>query len=139
MKLSIPLSEFSMARELMKLAELPEPPPDAGEAPQAEGTFKEHAQPEIKHPILHALKATMGPALAFGGGTAAGYLALRGAEKAFGLQTPAATGMIRQYAAPIAGGLMGLAMQQYKSREQKELHNALEAHRSKSQGITTAR
>jgi len=127
------LKDFPMAREFMKLAELPEPPPDSGEAPQAEGAIKEQAQPDIKHPILHALKSTMGPALAFGAGTAAGSLGMRGVEKAFGMGPPA-VGNIRRYVAPVAGGLFGLALQQYKSREQKELHRALEAHRSKSQG-----
>lgn len=134
----IPLSELPMARAFMKLAELPEPPPDSGEAPQAEGAFKTQAQPEIKRPILHALKATMGPALAFGGGTALGYLGQYGAEKAFKMGKPAAKTLTR-HIVPVAGGLMGLALQQYKSREQQELHRALEAHRSQSQGPATDR
>jgi hypothetical protein len=129
----VPLSEMYMARAFMKLAQLPEPPPESGESPQPEGTFKEHAQPEVKRPILHALKATMGPALAFGGGTAAGYLAQRGVEKAFNLGK-SSTGTLTRHIVPVAGGMMGLALQQYKSREHQELQRALEAHRRKSQG-----
>jgi hypothetical protein len=117
----------------LKLAELPEPPPDFGEAPQEEvrhpvATPKQ----EIKHPILHALKAVALPAAAFGVGTAAGYMGQRGAEKLLKMG-PADVPTWKRVAVPVLGGAFGLAMQQYKSRENKELHDALEAHNSQSE------
>lgn len=125
-KVSAPLY---MARELAKLAELPEPPPDFGEPPQEE--YARSKEPPIKHPILHALKATIPPALAFGVGTAAGYGAQRGVEKLLGKSlTPGKL----QAVAPVLGGAMGLAYNQYKALEQQELRRALEAHQSKSSG-----
>lgn len=133
-----PLEELHMARAFMKLANLPEPPPDSGEAPQAEGAIKEQAQPEIKRPILHALKATMGGALGFGAGYAGGALGMRGVEKVMGLGKSSVPPLLH-HVAPIAGGLAGLAYQQYKSREHKELQRALEAHRSQSQGTVPTR
>jgi hypothetical protein len=127
---SIPFSELPMSVELLKLAELPEPPPDSGEPPQA-ARSPDESKSEIKHPILHAVKSVAAPAAAFGAGTMGGYLGQLGVEKAFRLGQPA-TRPLSRVIAPIAGGLMGLAMQQYKSREQQELRRALEAHKNQS-------
>lgn len=127
------LHRMPIARALLKLAELPEPPPDFGEVPQEPRAEKQ--APEIKHPILHALGATLAPAAAFGAGTAAGYGAQLGLERAFGKQlTPSRLRM----AAPLLGGAMGLAYNEYKTREQQELRRALEAHQSKSKGTVPA-
>ena len=133
------LQQLPMAREFLKIAELPEPPPDFGEVPQEEvrhpaTTPKE----EIKHPILHALKAVALPAAAFGTGTALGYLGQRGVEKALKMG-PSDASTWRRAAVPVLGGAFGLAMQQYKSRENKELHDALEAHHRQSARRVPAR
>ncbi len=106
-----------IAEALLKLANLPEPPPDSGEAPATS------EKPE--KPWLRAVKAVGGGTLAFGAGTAAGYGAQKGVEKLFGkhLTTPRLTAV-----APILGGAMGLAYNQYKSREAEELRNALKSH-----------
>jgi len=110
---------FPIAEELLKLANLPEPPPDSGEAPPPE-------QQGISPPWLRAAKAVGGGALAFGAGTAAGYGAQMGVDKLFGkhLSTPRLRAV-----APLLGGAMGLAYNQYKSRETEELRNALKSHR----------
>ena len=121
------LEQLPMARAFAKLANLPEPPPDFGEVPQDE---QKNPQPDIKHPILHALKAVAGPATAFGVGTAAGALAGRGIAKGFGLG-PSATPVLRK-AAPFLGGGMALALHQYHSRTGKELSRAHEAYKSQS-------
>jgi hypothetical protein len=126
------LSELPMTQAMLKLANLPEPPPDFGEVPQEE--VKQPAS-EVKRPILHALKATMAPALAFGVGTAAGYGAQAGVEKLMG---KALTPTRARMAAPILGGAMGLAYNQYKAYEQQELRRALEAHKNKPTGAVSA-
>lgn len=116
-----------MTVELRKLANLPEPPPDSGEVPQEE---LKNQQPDIKHPILHALKAVAAPAAAFGVGTAAGALAGRGITHGLGLG-PSAVPTLRKVA-PLLGGGMGLALQQYHARAGKELSRAFQAHQSQS-------
>ncbi len=123
----IPLEQLPMARHFAKLANLPEPPPDFGEVPQEE---LKNQQPDIKHPILHALKAVAAPAAAFGVGTAAGALAGRGLTKGFNLG-PSATPVLRK-AAPFLGGGLALSLQQYHSRAGKELSRAHEAYKSQS-------
>ena len=113
-----------IASALLKMAELPEPPgfSEAAQDPPTEG-------PPVTRPILHALKATLAPAAAFGVGTAAGYGAQLGVEKLVGKQlSPARLRM----AAPVLGGAMGLAYNQYKAREQQELRRAIEAHQNRS-------
>jgi len=128
----ISLQYLPMAREFLKLAELPEPPPDFGEVPQEEVRHPVTTpQKEIKSPVLHALKALAGPAVAFGAGTAGGYLGQLGVEKLLKLG-PQDVPSWRGAVAPVLGGAMGLAMQQYASRSNKELHNAVEAHNSQS-------
>lgn len=129
----IPHGTMPMARELLKLANLPEPPPDFGEVPQEE--VKDQPR-DIKHPILHALKAVMAPAAAFGAGTAAGALAGRGITHGLGL-SPSAAPALRK-AAPLLGGGLALAMQQYHHRASKELSRAYQAHQSQSAGAVSA-
>lgn len=109
-----------IATELAKIASLPEPPPDSGEAPAPE--MQGISTPE--KPWLHAAKAVGGGLLAFGAGTAAGYGTQMGVEKLLGksVTTPR---VLR--AAPILGGAMGLAYNQYKGREAEELRNALKS------------
>lgn len=123
---NIPLEQMPIALALTKLA-FPEPPQDFGEVAQ-ESPKKQ--QPDIKQPILHALKAVAVPAAAFGAGTAAGALAGRGLAKGFSLG-PSATPALRKVA-PFLGGGLALAMQQYHSRAGKELNRAYEAHKSQS-------
>jgi hypothetical protein len=123
----IPQGNMFMAAELRKLANLPEPPPDFGEVSQEE--VKDKPQ-DIKHPILHALKAVMAPAAAFGAGTVAGALAGRGVTHGLGL-SPSSAPVLRK-AAPFLGGGLALAMQQYHSRASKELNRAHEAYKSQS-------
>lgn len=127
MSLALPFSfdRAPMARELCKLANLPEPPPDSGEVPQEE---VKNQPADLKHPILHALKAVMAPAAAFGVGTAAGALAGRGITHGLGLN-PSAAPTLRKVA-PFMGGGLALAMQQYHSRASKELSRAHEAYKS---------
>jgi hypothetical protein len=129
----VALQHLPMAMEFLKIAELPEPPPDFGEVPQEEvrHPVAEPQQKEIKSPILHALKAVALPAAAFGTGTALGYLGQRGVEKALKMG-PSDAPVWRRAALPVLGGAFGLAMQQYKSRENKELHDAVEAHNRQS-------
>lgn len=126
---AVPLAQLPIARELCKLANLPEPPPEFGEVPQEE---LKNQQPDIKHPILHALKAVAAPAAAFGVGTAAGALAGRGITHGLGL-SPAAAPALRKVA-PLLGGGLALAMQQYHHRAGKELSRAYQAHQSQSAG-----
>ncbi len=121
------MNHFPMARALLKLANLPEPPPDSGEVPQEE---VKNQPPQIKQPILHALKAVAAPAAAFGVGTAAGALAGRGLAHLTGAG-PSATPVMRKLA-PFLGGALGLSMQQYHSRAGKELSRAYQAHQSQS-------
>jgi len=126
------LQQLPMAREFLKIAELPEPPPDFGEVPQEEVRYPVTTpKEEIKHPILHALKAVALPAAAFGAGTIAGHYGQRGIEKVLNMSSKDVPAW-RRAAVPVLGGAFGLAMQQYKSRENKELHNALEAHHRQS-------
>ena len=122
-----------IARALLKLAALPEPPPDFGEVPQESRAEPQQAQ--VKHPILHAIGAMAAPAAAFGVGTAAGYGVQLGLERALGKQV---TPPRLRAAAPLLGGAMGLAYNQYKALEQQELRRALEAHKSKSTGTVPA-
>lgn len=122
---NIPLTQLPIARELAKLASFAEPP-DAGDVPREE----QQQEPDVKQPILHALKAVAAPAAAFGVGTAAGALAGRGLTKGFGLG-PSAVPVLRK-AAPFLGGGLALALQQYHSRTGKELSRAFEAHKSQS-------
>jgi len=128
-----PLSQLPTARALLKLAELPEPP-DFVEAAQSEPRHPvpEKSEAEIKHPVLHALKSVAAPAAAFGLGTAGGYLGQLGIEKALKLKPQGAANWQR-VAAPLLTGAFGLAMQQYKSRESKELNRAVEAHNRQSE------
>lgn len=130
MTFNVPMHEMPFARALLKLAELPEPPPDSGEVPQQDlGSL--HAKPEIKRPLLHALGAAGGGALAFGAGIGAGHLGQMGVEKLMGKSlTPAKLHM----AAPILGGAAALAYHTYKAKEQEQLRRALEAYKSKSPG-----
>jgi hypothetical protein len=130
----IPLAQLPMARELLKLAELPEPPPDSGEAPQdtSRQPVPEKSREEIKHPVLHALKSVAAPAAAFGLGTAGGYLGQLGVERALNL-SPQNAPKWQRVAGPLLTGAFGLAMQQYKSRESKELNRAVEAHNRQSE------
>lgn len=130
---SIPHGCMPMALELYKLANLPEPPPDSGEVPQEE--VKNQPQ-SIKQPILHALKAVMAPAAAFGVGTAAGALAGRGITHGFGLG-PSAAPTLRKVA-PFLGGGLAVALQQYHSRAGKELSRAYQAHQSQPAGAVPA-
>lgn len=130
---SIPHGHMPMALELLKLANLPEPPPDSGEVPQEE---LKNQQPDIKHPILHALKAVMAPAAAFGVGTAAGALAGRGITHGLGL-SPSTAPTLRKVA-PFLGGGLALGLQQYHSRAGKELSRAYQAHKSQSAGAVPA-
>lgn len=122
-----PLEQLPMARAFAKLAQFAEPQ-DAGDVPREEQQQKQ--QPDIKQPILHALKAVAAPAAAFGVGTAAGALAGHGLTKGLGLG-PSATPVLRK-AAPFLGGGLALALQQYHSRAGKELSRAYEAHKSQS-------
>lgn len=122
---TIPPGPMPMARALLKLANLPEPPPDSGEVPQEE---VKNQPADIKHPILHALKAVAAPAAAFGVGTAAGALAGRGITHGLGL-SPSAVPTLRKVA-PFMGGGLALALQQYHSRAGKELSRAYQAHQS---------
>lgn len=123
------INRMPMARELLKLANLPEPPPDSGEVPQEDVKGQ---QPAIKQPILHALKAVAGPAVAFGAGTAAGALMGRGLARATGAG-PGAVPALRKVA-PFLGGALGLTLQQYHSRTGKELSRAYEAYKSQPAG-----
>lgn len=114
-----------MATELAKLASLPEPPPDSGEAPAPE--TQGISTPE--KPWLRAAKAVGGGALAFGAGTAVGSGAALGIRKLLGgkggsVLTPSRL----MTAGAITGGAMGLAYNQYKAREAEELRNALKSH-----------
>lgn len=124
------LADTPLANAFLKLAQLPEPPPDSGEVPQEEVP---NQPPPIKQPILHALKSVGGSALAFGAGTAAGYGAMMGAERLL-KPGPTASRVLRHPVAPILGGLMGVALQQYKSREQQELRRAFEAYKNQRSG-----
>lgn len=122
----LPISE-----ELAKLANLPEPPPDSGEAPPPE--MQGISPPE--KPWARAAKAVGGGVLAFGAGTAAGYGAQRGLEHLTGKSlTPSRLRAV----APILGGAMGLAYNQYKAREAEELRNALTSHKEQRARSGTA-
>lgn len=129
MKASYNISEFPMARELLKLAQLPEPPPDSGEAPAPEL----HG---IKSPALHAAKAVGAGLLGTGVGMAAGYGAHMGLERLFSKSvTPS-----RMHAlAPVLGGLAGLSYHMFKDRESKELHRALESHQNQRAAGSSAK
>lgn len=110
------------ARALLKLAQLPEPPPDTGEAPQEQ---------ERVHPALGVARAVGAPLLAFGAGTGAGYLGQLGVEKLIGHHlTPPRL----RVAAPLLGGAFGLAYNQYKALEARELRRALEANQNEPAG-----
>lgn len=111
--------KLPISTELMKLANLPEPPTDSGEPPAPSASSNDSP------PWLRAAKAVGGGALAFGAGTAAGYGAQKGVEKLFGKHL--APSRLRAVA-PVLGGAMGLAYNQYKSREAEELRNALKSH-----------
>lgn len=125
-----------IANALAKLANLPEPPPDSGEPPPPE--TQGISTPE--KPWVRAAKAVGGGALAFGAGTAAGSVAGLGAKRLFG-GTPAGASRLMR-AAPaagaIAGGLMGLAYNQYKHRETEELHHAFKSHQEQRARSRTA-
>lgn len=117
---------------ILKVAELPEPPPDSGEVAQ-ENLGSLHQEPEIKSPLWHATKAVGGSALAFGAGMGLGYLANKGVERALGHPIP------HTYAATIAPALTvlsNLAYNTYKSKEQEQLRRAHEAYKSRSKGPT---
>ena len=127
--------ETLRALTLLKVAELPEPPPDSGEVPQSDlGSLHRepvNAKPEtIKHPALHAAKAVGGGLLAFGGGIGVGHLANMGVEKVLGRPIP--TNTVRTMA-PIVSGLGALAYHTYKEKEREQLHRAYEAYKSKSE------
>ncbi len=124
---NIPLAQLPTARALAKLANFAEPVDDGDVAREEE---QQKQQPDVKQPILHALKAVAAPAAAFGVGTAAGALVGRGLSKGLGLGPSAVPGLRK--AAPFLGGGLALAMQQYHSRAGKELSRAFEAHKSKS-------
>ena len=105
------------AAALWKLAQLPDPPPDSGEAPQDES------------PIWGGVKRVGAGLMAFGAGTAAGYGAQLGIEKLLGRQaTPARLRAV----APVLGGGLGLAYNQYKALEAQELRRAIEAYKNQS-------
>jgi hypothetical protein len=126
---NIPLRQLPMALAMSKLANLPEPPPDSGEAPPAEASSFTQ-----RHPALHALGAAGGGALAFGGGIGAGYLGQMGIEKILGRQlTP---GRVRM-AGPILGAISALAYQQYKAKENEELRRALKAYQNRSGDVSS--
>ncbi len=124
------LEQMPMARELMKLANVTEPPADFGEVANDSAQTEPHRPPEVKRPILHAIGALAAPAAAFGVGTAAGALAGRGITHGLNL-SPSAAPVLRK-ASPFLGGAMGLALQQYHTRAGKELSRAVEAYKSKS-------
>jgi hypothetical protein len=133
--LNIPLSDLPMASALLKMANLPEPPPDSGEVPQEElGSL--HQPAPVKRPILHALTALGAGSLGLGAGTAVGYLGQEGLYRALGKQmTPSRVNAV----VPVLSGLGALAYQQYQSRTHKELARALEAHQNKPAGAVPAK
>lgn len=133
MTYEVSLKEMPLARALWKMAELPDPPPDFGEVPQAEqGSLRQPVtKNHIKHPILHGLGALAGGSLAFGGGIGAGYLGQLGVEKVLG--RPISPGALSM-AAPILGGLSAVAYHTYKAKEQEQLRRALEAYQNQSRG-----
>ena len=110
-------------RCLTKVAGLPEPPPDSGEPPAHEDSS---AVSGPGHPLLHAAKTVGGGLAAFGAGAAAGYGGQMAIEKLFG--KPAVAARTRGIA-PVLGGALGLAYNQYKSHEAEELRNALQNHK----------
>lgn len=113
----------SALRLLTKVAALPEPPPDSGEPPSPE---QSSAVSGTGHPLLHAAKTVGGGLAAFGTGAAAGYGGQMAIEKLFG--KPAIAARTRGIA-PVLGGALGLAYNQYKSHEAEELRNAFQKYK----------
>lgn len=112
-----------IATALLKMASnLPDPPPDSGEPPPPE----QQGINVPEKPWLRAAKAVGGGALSFGLGTAAGSGAALGIQKLLGKNTLTSSRLMK--AAPVLGGVMGLAYNQYKARETEELRNALKSH-----------
>lgn len=130
-RLLLPCAQYEtpMASALLKIAEAEPTTPDTGEA-----GMHDRQLPEIKHPLLHAAKVVLPPALAFGGGYMAGYGAQLGLEKLLGKHMTPASPLLHT-AVPLIGGAASLAYQQYKGLEQKELRRALKAYQNQSAGV----
>lgn len=126
---------LTIAPAFAKLADLPEPPPDFGEPPPPE--LQGITTPEKgKNPWLRGAKAVGSGLLGFGLGTAAGSGAALGVQKLLGKNHPALSSSKLLKVAPVFGGLMGVAYNQYKSREAEELRNALkDQQEQRSRGI----
>lgn len=135
MTLHVSMHEMPMAMALLKLANLPEPPPDSGEVPQEEvGSL--HQPKPIQRPFLHALTAMGAGGLALTAGTAAGYLGQEGAYRLMGKHlTPSRVNNV----VPILAGLGALAYQQYQAGTHKELARALEAYKNQRKGTVPAK
>ena len=124
--------KLPIAEALLKMANLPDPPPDSGEAPDPE----QNALPTSDKPWLHAAKAIGTGALGIGIGTAAGSGAALGLQKLLGKETFTRSRLMK--AGPVLGGVMGLAYNQYKARETEELRNALKSHQNQRARSTPA-
>jgi hypothetical protein len=111
----------------LKVAALPEPPPDSGEAPDT----GDNELP--KSPILHGLGTLVLPTLGFGAGMAAGHGVGKLVRHVTGDKVSPPWVRAATLAAPLVGSGAGLAYGIQKEKELEELRRAVQSYRNQSE------